>query len=614
MTETSKIRNVAIIAHIDHGKTTLVDFLLKQSHVFRESSEEMSKTLIMDSNELERERGITILAKNNAVHYKDYKINIIDTPGHADFGGEVERTLTMADGCILLVDAQEGPMPQTRFVLQKALELDLKPIVVINKIDKPARRIKEVENEVSNLFLELARHDDQLDFPILYAVGRDGKAFLEVPEGGAGDVGAIAGTLAPLFEQIITSVPAPSGKADEPFQLRVTSLDYDDYKGTYAIGKIIRGTVRAKMPVALIDTEGNTKNARIETLFEWQGLKRVEAEALAVGDIIALSGLGKIAINTTVTDQSRPEALPAIAVSEPTLRVTVGANTSPFAGQEGTQLTARQIRERIEKELETNISLRMEPAGEKYLISGRGELHLSVLLETLRREGFELEVSKPAVVTKEENGKMLEPIEEVIIDVPEMYRGVVVTELAKRRAELKDTFPHASDIRFIYEMPTRALLGLRTSFVTLTRGSFVLNSRFLRFGPKGDELPKSRKGALIAHETGKALAFGLEIAQGRGPTFIEPSTQVYEGMIIGENAKDEDLEINVAKGKQLTNMRSSSSDGLTMLAPPIRMTLEESLDFIEDDELLEITPKNIRLRKKILTRSLRDNANRAAKS
>ena len=613
MTESSKIRNVAIIAHIDHGKTTLVDFLLKQAHVFRESSDEMSQNLIMDSNDIERERGITILAKNTAVNYKDFKINIIDTPGHADFGGEVERTLTMADGCILLVDAQEGPMPQTRFVLQKALELDLKPIVIINKIDKPARRIAEVESEVSNLFLELARHDGQLDFPILYAVGRDGKAFDTVPEGGPEAVAATPGTLAPLFEKIISHIPAPTGDADAPFQLRVTSLDYDDYKGTYAIGKIIRGKVTAKMPVTLIDPEGNKKNARIENLFTWQGLKRTEAEVVSLGDIIAISGLGKVSINTTIADQANPEALPAIAVSEPTLRVTVGANTSPFAGQEGTQLTARQIRERIEKELETNISLRMEPQGEKYLVSGRGELHLSVLLETLRREGFELEVSKPAVVTKEENGKKLEPVEEVIIDVPEMYRGVVVTELAKRRAELIDTFPHASDIRFIYEMPTRALLGLRNTFVTLTRGSFVLNSRFLRFGPKGDDLPKSRKGALIAHETGKALSFGLEIAQGRGSTFIEPSTEVYEGMIIGENAKDEDLEINVAKGKQLTNMRSTSSDGLTMLAPPIRMTLEEALDFIEDDELLELTPKTIRLRKKILTRSLRDNANRGKK-
>lgn len=610
MTETNNIRNVAIIAHIDHGKTTLVDFLLKQSHVFRETSEEMSKTLIMDSNELERERGITILAKNNAVHYKDFKINIIDTPGHADFGGEVERTLTMADGCILLVDAQEGPMPQTRFVLQKALELDLKPIVVINKIDKPARRIKEVEEEVSNLFLELARHDDQLSFPILYAVGRDGKAFNEIPEGGPEAVSGTPSTLEPLFEKIIAEIPAPKGSADEPFQLRVTSLDYDDYKGTYAIGKVNRGTAKSKMPVTLIDPEGNTKNARIETLFEWQGLKRVEAEMLALGDIVALSGLGKVSINTTVADQSQPEALPAIAVSEPTLRITVGANTSPFAGREGTQLTARQIRERIEKELETNISLRMEPQGEKYLVSGRGELHLSVLLETLRREGFEMEVSKPAVVTKIENGETLEPIEEVIVDVPEMYRGVIVTEFAKRRAELKDTFPHASDIRFVYEMPTRALLGLRNALVTLTRGSFVLNSRFLHFGKKTEDLPKSRKGALIAHETGKALAFGLEIAQGRGATFIEPSTEVYEGMIIGENAKDEDLEINVAKGKQLTNMRSTSSDGLTMLAPPIRMTLEEALDFLEDDELLEITPESIRLRKKILTKALRNNAKR----
>lgn len=606
--ETKNIRNIAIIAHIDHGKTTLVDFLLKQANVFRASSEEMGQTLIMDSNELERERGITILAKNTAVLFKGHKINIIDTPGHADFGGEVERTLTMADGCILLVDAQEGPMPQTRFVLQKALELGLTPIVVVNKIDKPARRIEAVEAEVGNLFLELARNDSQLDFPILYAIGRDGKAFANLPPGTPQETGALSGSLEPLFDKIVETVPAPSGDAEGPLQIRVTSLDFDDYKGSYAIGKISRGSVKKGMAVSLIDSSGTKKAGRVEGLYTWEGLKRVETESAVLGDIVAITGLGKIAINTTIADANNPEALPPIAVSEPTLRITVGANTSPFAGKEGSLLTARQIRDRIEKELETNISLRMEPAGEKMLLSGRGELHLSVLLETLRREGFELEVSKPAVITKEENGKMVEPVEEVTLDVPEQYRGTIVTEMAKRRAELKETFPHASDVRFIYEMPTRALLGLRTKLITLTRGSFVLNSRFLRFGPAGEPLAQTRKGALIAHETGKALAFGLEIAQGRGITFIGPGTEVYEGMIIGENAKDEDLEINVAKGKELTNMRSKSSDGLTMLAPPVVMTLEEALDFIEDDELLEITPESLRLRKKILKKSLRDNA------
>lgn len=596
---TDKIRNVAIIAHIDHGKTTLVDFLLKQAHVFRENSEEMSQTLIMDSGDLERERGITILAKNTAITYKDYKINIIDTPGHADFGGEVERTLNMADGCILLVDAQEGPMPQTRFVLQKALELDLKPIVIINKIDKPARRIPDVLNEISNLFLELARHESQLDFPILYAIGREGKAFTTLPENSLEN---IPGTLEPLFEKIISYIPAPSSDASEPFQMRVTALDYDDYKGVYAIGKIARGTARTKMPVAVIDSGGAFSKERIESLYIWVGLKRVETDSAVAGDIIALTGFKKIRINTTITDPEHPDALPSISIEEPTLRVVIGANTSPFAGREGTLLTARQLRERIEKELETNVSLRMEPAGEKFLLSGRGELHLSILLETLRREGFEFEVSKPTVVTKVENSATLEPYEEVIIDTPEKYRGTILAELAKRKAELKDTFPHASDIRFIYEMPTQALLGLRNDLVTLTHGSFVLNSRFLHFGTESTPPPKSRSGALIAHESGKAVAFGLNIAQGRGNTFIAPGTEVYEGMIVGENAKEEDLDINVCKGKELTNMRSKSSDGIIQLAPPRTMTLEQALDFIEDDELVEITPESIRLRKKYLTK------------
>ncbi len=597
--DNTKIRNVAIIAHIDHGKTTLVDFLLKQSHTFRDNAEEMSKTLIMDSGDLERERGITILAKNNAIHYKEYKINIIDTPGHADFGGEVERTLAMADGCILLVDAQEGPMPQTRFVLQKALDLNLKPIVVINKIDKPARRIPEVIEEINNLFLELAVHESQLDFPVLYAIGRDGKAFETLPEGA---VESITGSLEPLFEKIVSYIPAPTGNPEEPLQMLVTALDYDDFKGVYAIGKIARGKATPRTPVVMITPDGATKKSRIENVYVWDGLSRKEATEVVAGDIAAVTGFEKIAINTTICDEKTPEALPSVAIEEPTLKIAVGANTSPFVGQDGNLLTSRQIKDRLEKELETNVSLRMEVAGEKFLISGRGELHLSILLETLRREGFELEVSKPSVVTKIENGVTLEPFEEVIIDVPETYRGTIVSELAKRKAKLTDTFPHASDVRFVYEMSTRSLLGLRNTLVTLTRGSFVLNSRFLHFGPEEAAIQKTRKGVLVAHEAGKALAFGLDIAQGRGTTFIGPGVDVYEGMIVGENAKEDDIDINVCKGKQLTNMRSKSSDGITQLAPPVILTLEQALDFIEDDELLEITPKNLRLRKKYLSK------------
>lgn len=594
------LRNVAIIAHIDHGKTTLVDFLLKQSHTFRENEAAMTQELIMDSNDQERERGITILAKNTAITYKGTKINIIDTPGHADFGGEVERTLAMADGCILLVDAQEGPMPQTRVVLAKAFELGLSPIVVINKIDKPASRISEVEDEVGALFLELATKDSQLDYPILYAIGREGKSWKELPK----DPSAPA-DLEPLFEKILEYVPAPKGDPILPFQLLITALDYDDFKGSYAIGKIENGTIKSGDSVVQISPDGKVEKRKVEKVFVWEGLKRKEVESAEAGDIIALTGLGKVRINETIANPEKPEALPGVAILEPTVQITLGPNTSPFGGREGKFLTARQIRERLEKELEVNVSLRVEYVGEKFLLYGRGELHLAVLFENLRREGFEFEVSKPAVVEKEENGKIVEPYEEVTIDVPEEYRGTIVTELAKRRANLTNTFPHGANVRFLYEMSTRSLLGLRNALVTLTRGSFVLSSRFLRFDKRGADLTKMRNGALIAHEGGKATAFGLDIAQGRGATFIGPGAEVYEGQIVGENAKLDDLEINVVKGKELTNMRSKSSDGLVQLAPPITLTLEQSLDFIEDDELLEITPESLRLRKKILTKAER---------
>jgi GTP-binding protein len=505
----------------------------------------------------------------------------------------------MADGCILLVDAQEGPMPQTRVVLQKALQLDLKPIVIINKIDKPNRRIAEVVEEISSLFLELAHHEAQLDFPVLYAVGREGKAFEKMPEGNFDE---IPGNLEPLFEKIISRVPAPKGNINEPFQLLVTALDYDDYKGTYVIGRIAHGMAKSKMPVVIVDSKKGIKKGKLENIFTWRGLKREEVETAVAGDIVALTGLNGTGINATICDPEKPEALPQIAIEEPTLKILVGPNTSPFAGQDGNLLTGRQIQERLEKELETNVSLRMEISEGKFLLSGRGELHLSILLETLRREGFEMEVSKPQVITKTENGVVLEPWEEVLIDVPEKNRGIILTELAKRKAQMADTFPHASDVRFVYNMPTRALLGLRSALTTLTHGSFMLSSRFIEFKIQEAALAKTRKGVLIAHEAGKTLSFGLEIAQGRGPTFIEPGTQVYEGMIIGENSKEQDIEINVCKGKNLTNVRSKSSDRMIMLAPAVILNLEQSLDFLEDEELLEITPKNLRLRKKYLTK------------
>ena len=596
------LRNIAIIAHVDHGKTTLVDFLLKQSHTFRENSLEFQKELILDSNELERERGITILAKNTAIEYKGIKINIIDTPGHADFGGEVERTLHMADGCLLLVDAQEGPMPQTRFVLQKALELNLKVIVVINKIDKRDRRISEVLEEINALFLELAHEDHHLDFEILYAVGREGKAFVSLPDGGPDTVPS--GTLEPLFETIISFIPAPKDSSEGAFQMLVTALDYDDYKGKYAIGRVRRGTVKPNLSVVAIDKEGKKTSARIEKVYVSQGLERIEVQNAEAGDIVALTGVPEAHINTTIADSSAPEALPLIAINEPTLKILIGPNTSPFMSQDGKLLTSRQIEERLNKELETNVSLRVAKEGTgKFLLSGRGELHLSVLLETMIREGFELEVSKPEVITKIENGVEAEPVEEVVIDTSEEYRGVITAELAKRKADLKDILLHAGGVRFIYEMPTKALLGLRNLLLRKTRGSFVLNSTFLHFAPMKDTPERVRNGVLIASESGQAVSFGLEVAQGRGTTFITPGTQVYEGMIIGENSREEDIEINVCKGKQLSNMRSSSSDKMVSLEPPLLMTLEEALEYIEDDELLEITSKNLRLRKKALTKA-----------
>ena len=596
------LRNIAIIAHVDHGKTTLVDFLLKQSHTFRENSLEFQKELILDSNELERERGITILAKNTAIEYKGIKINIIDTPGHADFGGEVERTLHMADGCLLLVDAQEGPMPQTRFVLQKALELNLKVIVVINKIDKRDRRISEVLEEINALFLELAHEDHHLDFEILYAVGREGKAFVSLPDGGPDTVPS--GTLEPLFETIISFIPAPKDSSEGAFQMLVTALDYDDYKGKYAIGRVRRGTVKPNLSVVAIDKEGKKTSARIEKVYVSQGLERIEVQNAEAGDIVALTGVPEAHINTTIADSSAPEALPLIAINEPTLKILIGPNTSPFMSQDGKLLTSRQIEERLNKELETNVSLRVAKEGTgKFLLSGRGELHLSVLLETMIREGFELEVSKPEVITKIENGVEAEPVEEVVIDTSEEYRGVITAELAKRKADLKDILLHAGGVRFIYEMPTKALLGLRNLLLRKTRGSFVLNSTFLHFAPMKDTPERVRNGVLIASESGQAVSFGLEVAQGRGTTFIAPGTQVYEGMIIGENSREEDIEINVCKGKQLSNMRSSSSDKMVSLEPPLLMTLEEALEYIEDDELLEITSKNLRLRKKALTKA-----------
>lgn len=587
------IRNIAIIAHVDHGKTTIVDGLLKQSKTFRENELYMTQDLIMDSNDQERERGITILAKNTAVNYKDTKINIIDTPGHADFGGEVERTLNMADGALLVVDAQEGPMPQTRFVLKKALDLGLKIIVIINKVDKKDARVKETLKRISDLFLELVTHESQLDFPVLYAIGRDGKAWKDFDD--------VPVDFAPIFDAILQYVPAPTSNIDEPFQMLISTLDWDNYKGKYAIGRISRGVVKAGTPAILIKSDGSKEKVVVEKVFVNQGLKRVEADEGIAGDIVSLTGVKNASIGETVADPKDPTALPTISVEEPTLSISVGPNTSPFMGKEGKFLTGRQILERIEKEVQTNIAMKFRVAEDgQYVLSGRGELHLSVFLETLRREGFELSVGKPKVITKTVNGIETEPVEELCVDVANEHIGVVKSELGRRRGalilqeDLTDT-----STRLIFEITTRGILGLRGTLLTLSKGTALVNSVYLRHEKAGAPISKLRKGVITASSTGKAVSYGLVVAHDKGPVFIAPQTMVYQGMIVGLNARDEDMEVNVCREKQLTNNRSVGEEGI-VLPPHVEMSLEQCLGFLEDDELLEITPLSLRLRKKIL--------------
>lgn len=601
------IRNVAIIAHVDHGKTTLVDGLLKQSHTFRENEAVMSQTLIMDSNEQERERGITILAKNTAVIYKDTKINIIDTPGHADFSGEVERTLNMADGVVLVVDAQEGPMPQTKFVLKKAFELGLKPIVVINKIDKRDARVAEVLEETTDLFLELATHDAHLEFPVLYAIGRDGKAWKNNPSDPS-----LPADLTPIFEGILEHIPPPHAEIDKPFQLLVAALDWDDYKGKYAIGKIRRGTVKPGFPVVILGKDDKKENVKIDKVFVNRGLKREEVSEAEAGDIVALTGVKNAKIGDTLADVAFPEILPTIIIQEPTLKMSIAANSSPFAGREGQFVTSRQIIDRINKELETNVSMKFDKNenGENVL-SGRGELHLSVFLETLRREGYELEVGKPHVITKTVDGVEMEPIEELIVDVAPEFSGTVTSEVGRRRGALLSNSANSDgSTHLVFEITTRGLIGLRSQLLTASRGTAVMNSQFLRYEKIGNSLPQLRNGVLISSDSGKAFSYGLNIAQGRGTVFIGPQAEVYEGMVIGLNTREEDIEINVTKEKRLSNMRSKGADEAIILTPPTVMSLEQCLDFLEDDELLEITPKSLRLRKKILNSTQRGKVKR----
>ena len=589
------LRNVAIIAHVDHGKTTLVDALLRQSGTFRQN--EAVEERVMDSNDIEKERGITILSKNTSVHYNDIKINIVDTPGHADFGGEVERVLKMVDGVILLVDAFDGPMPQTRFVLSKALALNLVPIVVINKIDRPGARPKEVEDEVLELFMDLDASDEQLDFKVVYASGKNGFAKLSLDDENV--------DMKPLFETIINTVPEPAGNEEDPLQLLVSNIDYDEYTGRVGIGRIERGTIHNGETIAICKKDGRIENIKIGKLYTYEGLNRVETEVAKCGDIVAVTGVTGIEIGETIADVNSPEAIEFVDIDEPTVSMTFSVNNGPFAGKEGKFITSRHLRDRLYKELERNVSLRVEDTdqSDSFKVSGRGELHLSILIENMRREGFELLVSRPTVIYKEINGVKCEPMEDLTIDVPEEFVGSVMEKIGLRKGEMTNmaaSHSQAGYTRLEFKIPARGLIGYRGEFMTDTKGNGIMNHTFMGYEPYKGDMQTRQRGAVIAFEQGKATGYGLFQAQERSTLFIGPGTMVYVGMIVGENARSEDLTINVCKEKHLTNTRASGSDDALKLVPPKIMSLEQSLEFIGDDELVEITPENIRLRKKIL--------------
>ena len=597
MNHRDDIRNIAIIAHVDHGKTTLVDAMLKQSKVFRDNQK--VGDLIMDQNTLEREKGITIMAKNTAVIYRGVKINIIDTPGHADFSGEVERVINMADGCLLLVDSVEGPMPQTEFVLRKALEKGLKPIVVINKVDRHNSRIPEVLRLTEDLFLKLASSADQLDFPVVYASALEGTAASEPGVAGK-DIGV-------LFECIVQRVPPPQ-IGSGPFQMLVSNLDYDSHKGRIAIGRIWRGKVAPRDPVVCLSADGSLNHYQISEVLTYLGLKRLEVAGAEAGDIVAVAGLGEVSIGDTIASPDLPEALPRIEVGEPTVEMTFGVNTSPFAGREGRFSTTRQLRARLYKELETNLSLRVQDTDspDTFLVKGRGELHLAILIETMRREGYEFEVSRPEAITRVIDGELMEPVESLTLDTREEYVGVLTEALSKRQAQLTDMRNDGRDnIRLEFHIPTRGLIGFRSAFLSATRGEGTMNTVFLGYEPWRKDAGSTRNGVLAASEDGVAVTYGLNNAQGRGLTFIEPGASVYEGMIVGMNTRPRDIAVNVCKEKKKTNMRASTSDIAIKLTPPVVLSLEQAIDFIDRDELVEVTPRNIRLRKKLLTQTQR---------
>jgi len=591
-------RNLAIVAHVDHGKTTLVDALLQQGGVYRANQQVADR--VMDNIDLERERGITIMAKNTAVHYHDILINIVDTPGHADFGGEVERTLSMVDGIMLLVDASEGPLPQTRFVLRKALERGLPPIVVLNKIDRPDARPQEVLNEVFDLFIDLDANEDQIEFPVLYTNARDGVASAEA--------GVRGEDLRPLFDAIVEHVPPPKGDPAAPLQMLVANLDSSDYLGRIAIGRIFNGTVKLNDPVTVCKLDGSFQNTKVTKLFSFDGLKRIEIDQAAAGDVICLAGIEDITIGETIADQENRLVIPPIAVDEPTVSMIFGVNTSPVAGRDGQYVTSRNLRDRLEKELLGNVSIRVEDTDtpEQMKVVGRGELQLSILIEMMRREGFELQVSRPEIVTKEIDGVRMEPVEDLVIDVPEEFQGVVIAQAGTRRGVPTKMVNHGSGrVRLEFRIPARGLIGFRSQFLTETRGTGIMNHLFAGWEPWHGAIPARPTGALVADRSGVATAYAIFNLQERGEILIEAGTQVYEGMLIGENARTADMDVNVTKEKKQTNMRASSADEAIRLIPPRKLSLEQAIEFINDDELVEVTPKTIRLRKRILASNMR---------
>ncbi len=599
------IRNIAIIAHVDHGKTTLVDFMLNQTGAWRDNQHIEKR--VMDSNDLEKERGITILAKNLSVHYKDVKINIIDTPGHADFGGEVERTLRMVDGVLLLVDAAEGPLPQTKFVLKKSLDLGLKPIVVINKIDRKDARPDVVLNEVFDLFVSLGASEEQLDFPFVYAIAKEGTAKLNLEDENV--------DLKPLFELIINNVPGPVADIEAPYQMLVSAIDYNDYLGRMGIGRVANGRVKVGDNIVLINKEGDKTNAKISKLYSFQNIKRVETDELTAGDIGAIAGMEDVDIGDTIADPKVPEQLPFVAIDEPTITMNFIVNNSPFAGLEGKYVTTRNISERLSKELKSNVSLRVEmtDSPDSFKVSGRGELHLAILIENMRREGYELQLSKPQVIFKMIDDVKCEPMEHVIIDVPEEFVGIVIEKLGKRKAEMKNMVTYNENTRVEFLIPSRGLIGYRAEFMTDTKGTGILHHNFAGYEPYKGDIVHRQKGAMVAMENGVSSAYAMFKLQERSVFFIHPGTKVYQGMVVGENSRNNDMQVNVTKTKQLSNMRSSGADEAIRLEPPTVLTLEQGIEWITDDEYVEVTPENLRIRKKYLTEMDRKNARLAAK-